>query len=170
MIARTRRLSVSPLRPTDVEELVDMVTLPELHRMTGGAPADRDEARGRVERWLAGSPKPGITWINHVARLEETGDLVGHCQGTIVPRRGTIATDCTLGYTVHPDHQGHGIAHEMMRAFVGLVVETDQPHQFLAHIAPGHTASEHVVAALGLTATDHLDRAGERIWASAERV
>jgi hypothetical protein len=33
-----------------------------------------------------------------------------------------------------------------------------------AHIAPGHTASEAVAAALGLQPTGQHDKDGERVW------
>ena len=167
VIARTSRLTVSPLRPEDLDDAVDLLLRPELYTVTGGAPRDHADAGDRVRRWLAGSADPRVTWINHVTRREDTGMLVGHCQGTVSTVGRAGETDCTLGYSVHPDHQGQGIAREMMRAFVGLVVETAGPGRFLAHIAPGHTVSERVATGLGLSPTGTLDRVGEQIWASA---
>ena len=167
VIARTSRLTVSPLRAEDTDETVELLRRPELYTVTGGAPIDDDDARDRVGRWLAGSSDPRVTWINHVARREDTGALVGHCQGMVASVGRDGAADCTLGYSVHPDHQGQGIAREMMRAFVGLIVETDGPGRFLAHIAPGHTVSERVATGLGLSPTGTLDNAGEQIWVSA---
>ncbi len=166
VIARTSRLTVSPLRPDDLEDFVAMVLRREIYTVIGGSPADEDDARRRVERWIAGSSDPDRRWINHVVRRADTGDLVGHCQGTLVAVGSDGETDCTLGYSVHPDHQGQGFAREMMRAFVGLIVETDDPRRFLAHIAPGHTVSERVATGLGLSPTGSLDRAGEQVWAS----
>jgi len=166
VIARTSRLTVSPLRPEDVDEAVELLLRPELYTVTGGAPTDHADARDRVRRWLGGSPDPRVTWINHMTRREDTGVLIGHCQGTVTVAGHTGETDCTLGYSVHPDHQGQGFAREMMRAFVGLIVETDGPARFLAHIAPGHTVSERVATGLGLSPTGTLDRGGEQIWAS----
>ncbi|GAA2056817.1 GNAT family N-acetyltransferase [Williamsia deligens] len=166
MIAHTSRLTLAPVGEQDVDDFVALVIRPELYVVIGGAPADHGEARGRVERWLAGSPDPRHLWINHVVRHRDTGSLIGHCQGTITTDDDAGAPDCVVGYTVHPDHHGQGVATEMMRAFVDVITSEFHPRRFVAHIAPGHEASEHVAAALGLFPTGRLDDAGERIWAS----
>lgn len=164
MIARTSRLLVSPLRPSDVDDLAALIVRPELHTATGDAPTSDDDARDRVAQWLTGPMRSGVVWINHVVRRGDTGALVGHCQATLVTVSADGATECTLAWGVHPDHRRQGIATEMMRAFVGLLVETDAPARFVAHIPADHVASEKVATALGLAPTDRLDAQGERIW------
>ncbi|MGZ8178307.1 GNAT family N-acetyltransferase [Williamsia sp. SKLECPSW1] len=165
MITRTARLTISPVCADDVDDFVELVLRPELYSVIGDAPADRAEARGRVERWLAGSPDPQRPWINHVVRRRDTGELIGHCQGTVTTSDDG-AHDCVVGYTVHPDHQGGGVAAEMMRAFVDHLAETFHPQRFVAHIAAGHTPSERVAASIGLVPTGRRDDAGEQIWTS----
>ena len=50
-----------------------------------------------------------------------------------------------------------------MRGFCAELRKTIEPTEFVAHILPGHVASERVVSALGLAPTaDHVE--GERVW------
>jgi len=70
---------------------------------------------------------------------------------------------CELAYLVDPPAQGDGFGTEMMSGFCAELHETMKPAEFIAHIYPGHAASEGVAKALGLVPTS--DRvAGEQVW------
>lgn len=159
----TKRLVLSRIASDDIDELVAMLLDPALYCYIGDAPESAAEARNRAERWLRGSVDPDVLWINYVARGSGDGGLVGLAQATV--RRVSEARfgECEIAYLVDPPAQRHGFGTEMMSAFCVELHETMNPAEFIAHIYPGHTASERVAEAVGLTpTTDQVD--GELVW------
>ncbi|MFC4852050.1 GNAT family N-acetyltransferase [Actinophytocola glycyrrhizae] len=158
----TERLVLSRLARHDVDDLVAMLVKPALYRYIGDAPASAVEAGHRVERWLGGSVDPDLLWINYVARVRDDGRFVGLAQATVRRARAS----CEVAYLVDPSVQRHGFGAEMMTGFCAELRETLNPVEFIAHIHPGHVASEGVAKAIGLTPTaDRVD--GELVWRSA---
>lgn len=51
----TRRLTVAPLRPSDADDLGDMLMKGPLYDVIGGAPESRVAALERIGRWTAGT-------------------------------------------------------------------------------------------------------------------
>lgn len=159
----TKRLELSRIARDDVDELVAMLLNPALYDYIGDAPASTAEARARAERWLGGSPDPNVLWINYVARRRDNGRIVGLAQATVLRADGSRFGTCEIAYLVDPPAQQHGFGTEMMSEFCAEIQETMNPAEFIAHIYPGHEASEGVAKALGLTPTgDHVD--GEQVW------
>lgn len=159
----TKRLVLSRVARDDVDELVAMLLNPALYHYIAGAPASAAEAGDRVERWLRGSADPDVLWINYVARRADDGRLVGLAQATVQRASGSGFGACEIAYLVDPPAQGHGFGTEMMSGFRAELHETMKPAEFVAHIYPGHAASEGVAKALGLVPTS--DRvAGEQVW------
>lgn len=153
---------LSRLARGDVDDLAAMLLKPALYHHIGGAPACPAEARARVERWLGGSADPDVLWINYVAR--DGGTLVGLAQATVQGTgRGTRSGTCEIAYLVDPSAQCRGFGTEMMSGLCAELRESVQPAEFVAHIHPGHAASQGVVTALGFAPTaDHVD--GEQVW------
>ncbi|TDV57700.1 GNAT family N-acetyltransferase [Actinophytocola oryzae] len=166
----TKRLVLSRIARADVDDLVAMLRNPGLYGFIGDAPASEADARARAERWLAGSPDPTVLWINYVARTREDGMLVGLAQATVLRASETVFGQCEIAYLVDPPAQRHGYGAEMMVGFCVELNGTLAPEEFTAHIFPGHTASEGVAKAVGLSPTeDYVD--GERVWrATASRM
>jgi RimJ/RimL family protein N-acetyltransferase len=152
----TERLVLSRIARSDVDELVVMLSKPELYEHIGDAPGSVEEAQAKAERWLRGSADPEVRWINHVARYD--GKLVGLAQATV--RAGG---SCEIAYLVDPSAQRQGFGTEMMRAFCAELRATMDSVELVAHVLPGHVASESVARAVGLTPTEErVD--GERVW------
>lgn len=166
----TKRLVLSRLADRDVDELVVMLLNPALYHYIGGAPGSAAEARGRAERWLRGSPDPDVLWLNHIARVGDDGRFVGLAQATVRRAGESSFGACEIAYLVDPRVQRHGFGVEMMSGFCAELHERMRPAEFVAHIHPGHAASEGVAKAIGLApTTDYVD--GEQVWrATAPRV
>jgi RimJ/RimL family protein N-acetyltransferase len=159
----THRLLLTRIVDGDTADLVTMLGKPELHEYIGGVPLTPLDATKRVQRWIRGSANPDIRWINYVARRGRDGGFVGLAQATVTRTPRTGHTRCELAYLVDPPAQHQGFGTEMMRGFHAELRDTLRPAEFTANIFPGHTASEGVAKAVGLTPTTELVD-GERVW------
>lgn len=147
---RTERLTLVPLQVEHAEEMATVLSDPDLHTFTGGAPDTAQALRSRYERWAAGSPDPAVIWCNWVIRLRSAACLTGTLQATITTdARGAGAE---IAWVVGTPWQRRGIATEAARGLVTWLRR--QPvHTVVAHIHPDHRASTAVAAAAGLTRT-----------------
>ncbi|MFZ3555262.1 GNAT family N-acetyltransferase [Streptomyces sp. BH055] len=152
----TDRLAVLPLRVQHAEEMAEVLADPALHTFIGGAPDTVEELRARYRRMLAGSPDPGVAWLNWVVQLRGEERLVGTVQATV---GGGVAE---IAWVVGAPWQGRGIATEAARALVAWLGERGVG-TFVAHIHPEHHASAAVATACGLTPTDEWHD-GEVTW------
>ncbi|MFB7666965.1 GNAT family N-acetyltransferase [Kitasatospora sp. NPDC056138] len=158
----TGRLDLLSLRVEHAEEMAEVLGDPRLHAFTGGEPHTPQALRTRYQRLTAGSPEPGVRWLNWVLRLREEGCLVGTVQATVT------GPTVELAWVVGTPWQGHGYATEAARALLARL--TEQPFApaaplttVIAHIHPDHHASAAIATALGLRPTDGLHD-GEIRW------
>lgn len=152
----TARLDLEPLRVAHAEEMAGVLADPALYAFTGGEPLDAVALRARYARLVAGSPEPGVGWLNWVVRARAEGRLAGCVQATVTGRRAEVA------WVVGSAWQGRGIATEAARALVGWL-EGRAVREVVAHVHPAHGASAAVAAAAGLVATDEWSD-GEVRW------
>ncbi|MBF8188016.1 GNAT family N-acetyltransferase [Nonomuraea sp. K274] len=125
---------------------------PDLHTFTGGAPLTVEELRLRYERLVAGWP----AWRNWVIRSREEERLVGYVQATADERTAEIA------WVIGTPWQGRGLATESAKALVSRLMEQGID-TIIAHIRPGHAASAAVASSAGLRPTDQWHD-GEVRW------
>jgi RimJ/RimL family protein N-acetyltransferase len=156
----TGRLVLSPLRVADAEELAGVLGDPALHAFTGGRPDTPEELRRRYAAMVAGPGRPGELWRNWVVRRRADAAAVGTVQATLTRHPGAWTAE--VAWVVGVPWQGRGYATEAARALVGWLVEAGVG-EIVAHVHPGHAASERVAAAAGLAATDE-EVEGERVW------
>jgi RimJ/RimL family protein N-acetyltransferase len=153
----TGRLRLTPLDPSDSEEMVSVLGDDRLYVFTGGKPPSLAELENRYLAQAAGSPSDAETWHNWIIRLVEGGNAVGYVQATVSGEESDIA------WLVGVDWQGHGIASEAAAAMVEWLV-ANGTRRLIAHIHPDHAASGKVAAALGMLPTGATDAEGEAIW------
>jgi RimJ/RimL family protein N-acetyltransferase len=96
-------------------------------------------------------------------RARETGAAVGTVQATL-PAGGPEASPAEVTWVVTTDVQGRGYAKEAARSLVALLQEAGWT--VIAHVHPGHLASQRVAHAAGLSPTGHLHD-GETRWVSS---
>ncbi|MGP3770261.1 GNAT family N-acetyltransferase [Streptomyces sp. SDT5-1] len=135
-----------PLRVEHADEMAGVLDDPALHTYIGGAPDTIEELRARYRRMLAGSPEPGVDWLNWVVQLRADTRLVGTVQATV----GDGVAE--LAWVVGAPWQGRGIATEAARGLVAWLGERGVG-ALRAHIHPEHRASAAVAAACGLRPT-----------------
>jgi RimJ/RimL family protein N-acetyltransferase len=156
----TKRLRLLSLRPEDADELAAVLGDERLHEFVGGRPSPLPELRADFARLAAGSPDPGVAWLNWVVRLRGGGAPVGTVQATVRSREGTLAAD--VAWVIGVDWQNRGFASEAARALVDWLRQRGV-EEVVAHIHPDHTASGVVARRAGLLPTEEL-AGGERVW------
>ena len=159
---RTERLDLEPLTVTHAAELAPLLDDTRLHEFTGGAPLSAAALAARYAR-LAGRRSPGgdQLWGNWVLRLHGTGAAVGTVQATL-PAAGPAAGPAEVAWVVAFAAQGRGYATEAACSLVGRLREAGWA--VVAHIHPGHLASQRVARAAGLVPTGDVRGDGEMRW------
>ena len=155
----TERLDLEPLTVAHAAELAPLLDDLRLHEFTGGAPAS---AAARADRYRRlekrRSPGGDQGWGNWVLRVRATGRAAGTVQATL-PTGGPAE----VAWVVAWEAQGRGYAKEAARSLVALLLADGWA--VVAHIHPGHLASQGVARAAGLSPTgDVYD--GEVRWVS----
>jgi RimJ/RimL family protein N-acetyltransferase len=155
------RLDLEPLAVAHVDELAPLLDDTSLHEFTGGAPLPPAALAARFARLAARrSPDGDQLWGNWVMRVRATGAAAGMVQVTL-PAGGPDAGPAEVAWVVVRAAQGHGYAKEAARSLVAVLQEAGWT--VVAHIHPGHLASQRVACAAGLSPTTDL-RDGEIRW------
>ena len=159
----TERLDLEPLAVTHAAELAPLLDDASLHEFTGGAPLPAAALAARYARLAARrSPDGGQLWGNWVVRIRATGAAAGIMQATL-PAGGPAAGPAEVAWVVVRAAQGRGYAKEAARSLVAVLQEAGWT--VVAHIHPGHLASQRVARAAGLAPTGEV-RDGEIRWVS----
>ncbi|GAA4989111.1 GNAT family N-acetyltransferase [Yinghuangia aomiensis] len=157
-VIRTPRLDLTPLSVDDADVMAVVLADPALHAYIGGTPESPEELGVRYRRLAAGSPDPGISWLNWIVRLRDEGCATGFVQATVDGRSLTAE----LAWVIGTPWQGRGIAREAAVGLVGRLGDLGI-RAVVAHIHPEHRASAAVAEAAGLSATEVLED-GEVRW------
>ena len=159
----TERLDLEPLAITHAAELAPLLDDASLHEFTGGAPLPAAALADRYARLAARrSPDGSQLWGNWVARIRATGAAAGIIQATL-PAGGPAAGPAEVAWVMVRAAQGRGYAKEAARSLVAVLQEAGWT--VVAHIHPGHLASQRVARAAGLAPTGEV-RDGEIRWVS----
>ena len=159
---RTERLDLEPLVVAHAAELAPLLDDARLHEFIGGAPLSAADLAARYARLaVRRSPDGDELWGNWVMRLRATGAAVGTVQASL-PVGGPEAGPAEVAWVVVSASQGRGYATEAARSLVGRLREAGWT--VVAHIHPGHLASQRVARAAGLAPTGEVRDDGEMRW------
>jgi RimJ/RimL family protein N-acetyltransferase len=162
---RTGRLDLEPLLAAHAAELAPVLDDSALHEFTGGTPLDAAALAARYTRLSRRrSPDGRQQWGNWVIRVRETGRAVGTVQATL-PAAGPAAGPAEVAWVLAREGQGRGYAKEAARSLVARLGQDGWAA--LAHIHPGHLASQRVAAAAGLSPTSAVHN-GEVCWITSK--
>jgi RimJ/RimL family protein N-acetyltransferase len=154
------RVVLTPLRASDAEEMVDVLSSPELYEYIGGEPPTLDTLRKRYADLVVGhSPDREQEWLNWIVRVKDgDGAAIGAVQATIMEDGGRAEVAWIIGAR----GQGRGYGSEAATAMVHALIRAGVP-SVTAHVHPDHAASEAVARACRLSPTDEFHD-GERRW------
>ena len=126
------------------------------------APYPRVAGERFVREIMAQHPDTPGEWFQFAVVLRSTGELAGDCAARPLaddPRQ------CEIGFTIAPEHQGHGYATEAARRLLGYLFAARGKHRVMACCDARNAASARVLERLGMRREGHLR---ESTWAKGE--
>ncbi|WP_454859738.1 GNAT family N-acetyltransferase [Promicromonospora soli] len=140
----TDRLALRPVAPDDAEAFLGWRSRTDVVRYMYQPPWDRSTAEAKLRTWSS-APFEDVGDVLVLA-VEMDGDVVGEAmlKWAAGPRQAE------LGYALHPDVGGRGLATEAARATLGLAFTTYRFHRVYARIDEENLASVRVVERLGM--------------------
>jgi RimJ/RimL family protein N-acetyltransferase len=155
-VIETARTVIRDWRPDETDRFFDIYSRWEVARWLGAQPTamtDRDEAAARIERWRglnADNPDEG-RWA-----VERRSD--GVVAGTVIlVRLPDGAGELEVGWHLHPDSWGQGLASEAARAVLARAFRRGVEEVF-AVVRPDNTASLAVCRRIGMQPLGRTDR------------
>jgi RimJ/RimL family protein N-acetyltransferase len=142
----TARLRLRRLVPGDLAALHAIQSREDVTRWLYWGPRDEDEVRAGLAAHIARPSEEGV-----VLAIDLNGELIGTANVVFAEYR-----QGELGFTLHPDYQGHGYATEAAEAIVELAFGTFGVHRVCASVEPRNTASVRVLERLGMRKEAHL--------------
>jgi RimJ/RimL family protein N-acetyltransferase len=140
----TLRLELRDFRLEDLAAVHAYGSDPLVTRYTSWGPNTEAETREFLERAVAGARETPREAYELAIVLRDAGRLIG---GTGVYRRAERQYE--LGYCLHRDAWGRGLATEAARAMVGLAFGALRAHRVYARIDPDNVASVRAIEKLG---------------------
>jgi RimJ/RimL family protein N-acetyltransferase len=150
----TARLTLRPLRPEDADALLEVYTHPLVEAWIG------PHSRGRVSQEIAFQVAGQAEWGYSVWAVErrDDGRFLGDCGLQPLEHRGP---EVELGYDLHPDVWGQGLATEAATAVVQAAFGTLGLDRVMAVVKPANAGSRRVLEKAGLPPTRRRGAYGE---------
>lgn len=143
----TPRLILRRARIEDAADLFEVFSKPEAMRWWSTPPHQTlDETREWVAGMAAASP-------------DESDDFVVEFDGRAIGKAGFWRLP-EIGYILHPDYWGRGLATEALTAVIDHVMRTRDVHTVTADIDPSNAASIRLLERLGF----EMAGSAQRTW------
>lgn len=154
----TERLLLRPWSPTDIEDLVAVFAEPEVWRYPFGRGLPRGESEQFLDRQVEHWKVNGFgTWA---AVLSHSARLIGYIGLSIPSWLPQVLPAVEVGWRLHPDYWGRGLATEGGRASLRHGFEALELDRIISIFTPDNAASGRVMEKLGmrdyLTTTDEI--------------
>jgi [ribosomal protein S5]-alanine N-acetyltransferase len=146
----TERLRLRPLRRDDLDALAEVYLHPLVMRWIGSY--TREDVEHEIALQLEHQTAQG--WSFWAVEHRHTDRMIGDCGLQPLEHHGP---EVELGYDLHPDAWGRGLATEAARAVVAQAFGPLRVDRVVAVVKPDHVASQRVLEKAG------LHRAGTRL-------
>jgi RimJ/RimL family protein N-acetyltransferase len=98
------------------------------------------------------------SWLQDLVEPEPgSDDFLIEYQGEVIGKAGAWALP-EIGFLLHPDHWGKGLAHEALTALIGYLFATHDLPELTAEVDPRNAASLRVLGKLGFVETGRAER------------
>jgi RimJ/RimL family protein N-acetyltransferase len=154
---RTERLELRPHRMDDLDDLLAFHSDPEVVRYVPWPVRDREQTRVALEAKLdRGRLTEEGQWLVLAIQLRETGTVIGEVLLKWASEADQLGE---LGYALHADYQGKGLASEAAREMLRLGFEELGLRRIVAILDDRNTASALLLERLGMRQEAHHLRA-----------
>jgi RimJ/RimL family protein N-acetyltransferase len=153
--ARTPRLILRPYRDGDFDVFADMHARADVARYLMWPPRDAEASRRAFARHATLRLERDGDGVTFSAWRRDTGTFVGEFVlflRTVEHRGGEV------GYILHPQETGQGLATEGASAMLALAFETVGLHRVVGRIDARNVASARVLTKLGMRQEAHFRR------------
>ena len=162
VVIHTERTILREFVEDDVSAFFTLGNHPEIVRFTadpGGGFRNLEHARDMlISHPIADYAKYGFGRLAVVHREDDR--VIGFCGLKYLEEFG----EPDLGYRLHPDYWGQGLATETARAAMNWGFEKLELDRIMALVLPANTASIRVLEKLGMKLTDTIDYSGESAY------
>lgn len=145
-ILTTQRLRLEPMADAHFDGLFEMNRLPEVMRYITGKPDSADDLVAMIERVKARWAAHGFSWWSMFDSA--SGKLVGACG--VMYLENNPANPHELGWRLHPDYWGQGLASEAAARIARFAFEELDAPLVTAVCHPENAASSRVMERLGM--------------------
>ena len=140
----TPRLTLRSARPDDLEAMHAVLSDPRATRWGSTPPHD--------------SLEQTVAWLDSmIANGPDNPDFVIERDGMVIGKAGFWKLP-EVGYILHPDHWGQGLAGEAVGASIDQVFSTRAIDELIADVDPGNAASIRLLERLGFVKTGFAER------------
>jgi RimJ/RimL family protein N-acetyltransferase len=148
---QTARLDLRPARKDDLEALHAVLSNPAAMRFWSSLPhATLEQTREWLDAMMAIPPEQGEDFV-----IVHDGRVIGKAGLYRFP---------SIGYVLHPDHWGRGLAREALEAILDRAFDVHGLALVTADVDPRNDASRRLLAKLGFTET----HTAEKTWLIGE--
>jgi RimJ/RimL family protein N-acetyltransferase len=151
--AKTDRMRLRPYVLEDFEAFHDLHSRDDVARYLPWDTRDEEASRSALERHQKRSFEVDGDSISLAGFDDETGRLVGEF---VLILRSVEHRGAELGYVLHPDFQGRGLATEGARHMLGVAFDELNLHRVIARLDARNHASAAVLRRLGMRHEAHL--------------
>jgi RimJ/RimL family protein N-acetyltransferase len=157
------RVALRRFHPGDVTEFVAYRSCEQVARFQSwDAPYPRDEGERFIQQLAKEDPDTAGEWFQFAVALRPAGQLIGDCAA--MPHADD-PRQCEIGFTIAPEHQGHGYATEAVRLLLTYLFAARGKHRITAYCDSRNAASVALLERLGMRREGHLR---ESTWAKGE--
>ncbi|MEV4414855.1 GNAT family N-acetyltransferase [Catellatospora sp. NPDC049609] len=151
---RTERLLLRPFTADDLDDVWAYQRLPEVARYTLAEPRSREQSLSSVRAMAA---ETALVREGDCLTLAVVWPAAGSVIGQVeLVWRSEQSRQGEIGYVLHPDHQGRGLAAEAARAMLRWGFEEFGLHRIYGRCNALNTASAALLARLGMRREAHL--------------
>ena len=157
------RVTLRRFQPGDVAEFVAYRSSEQVARyQSWDAPYPREAGERFVRQIMNEHPDTAGEWFQFAVVLRSTGEMIGDCAA--MPHADD-PRQCDIGFTISPEHQGHGYATEAVRLLVTYLFAARGKHRVIAYCDARNAPSAAVLERLAMRREGHLR---ESTWAKGE--
>jgi RimJ/RimL family protein N-acetyltransferase len=154
VLIRTERLLLRPFEPGDVDDLWELLRLPEVARHMLRGTFDRAGAAAVIDQM---STETGLAeegdYLTFAVVLPDTGQVIGEIS---LGLRSRVNRGAEVGFEFHPAHHGRGLAIEAVTELVGLGFAEWGLHRVFGLCSARNVASARLMGRLGMRREAHL--------------